>query len=180
LYWYFPVKHKKELATTIAVHPFDKDDQGHKMPLVVTMPYGSGRTMYLGVDSLWRWRFGVGDRYHYRFYNQAIRYLSTAKRLGGQKRFYLGADRNLVAIGDKVIVSAVIKDENYKEVTVEKAVAHARNPKGEEFAVELQRLRDRPGNYEGQFFPPLQGDYTLWLKDDAQPEARQSEVALKV
>jgi hypothetical protein len=179
LYWYFPVKHKKELATTIATHPFDKDEQGQKMPLVVTMPYGAGRTMYLGVDSLWRWRFGVGDRYHYRFYNQAIRYLSAAKRLGGQKRFYLGADRNLAAIGDKIIISAVIKDENFKEITAEKAVAHAKNPRGEEFTVELQRLGERAGNYEGQFYPPLQGDYLLWLKDEAQPEAHQSEITLK-
>jgi hypothetical protein len=66
MFWYFPVKRKKELATTIAVHPFDKDEQGNKMPLVVTMPVGAGRSMFIGVDSLWRWRRGVGDRPHRR------------------------------------------------------------------------------------------------------------------
>jgi len=180
LYWYFPVKRKKELATTIAVHPFDKDEQGNKMPLIVTMPYGSGRTMYIGVDSLWRWRRAVGDRYHYRFYNQAIRHLSMAKRLGGQKRFYLGADRNVVAIGDRVVFSAVIKDENHKELTAEKATLHGKMPKGEDFTVELTRLHDRPGNYEGNYIPLLQGDYSVWLRDDGQPEVRQSEVVFKV
>jgi hypothetical protein len=150
------------------------------MPLIVTMPYGSGRTMYIGVDSLWRWRRAVGDRYHYRFYNQAIRHLSMAKRLGGQKRFYLGADRNVVAIGDRVVFSAVIKDENHKELTAEKALVHGKTPKGEDFTVELTRLRDRPGNYEGNYVPVLQGDYNVWLRDDAQPEVRQSEVAFKV
>ncbi|MFH0939894.1 MAG: hypothetical protein V1899_11550 [Planctomycetota bacterium] len=179
MYWYFPVKRKKELAITVAAHPFDKDERGHKMPLIVTMPYGSGQTMYIGVDSLWRWRYGVGDRYHYRFYNQAIRHLSLAKRLGGQKRFYLGIDRNIVAISDKVLINAVIKDENYREITAEKAIVHGKTPKGEEFVVELTR-KNRAGNYEGGYFPAMQGEYTLWLKDDAQPDARQSDVTFKV
>ena len=180
MYWYFPVKRKKELATTVAVHPFDKDEQGNKMPLVVTMPYGAGRSMFIGVDSLWRWRRGVGDRYHYRFYNQAIRYLSMAKRLGGQKRFYLGTDRNVVAIGDRLIVNGVIKDENHKELTQPKYMIHGKNPKGEDFVVELSGLRDRPGNYEGNYYPTMQGEYALWIKDDQQPDARQSEVTFKV
>ena len=35
------------LATTVAVHPFDKDEKGGKMPLIVTMPYGSGKKMFI-------------------------------------------------------------------------------------------------------------------------------------
>jgi hypothetical protein len=180
LYWYFPVKRKMKTATTVAVHPFDKDEEGNKMPLIVTMPYGAGRTMYIGVDGLWRWRYGVGDRYHYRFYNQAIRYLSSAKRLGGQKRFYLGADRNVAAIGDKIVLTAIVKDENLKDLQNEKIIVRGKTPKGEDFTTELSLLHDRPGNYEGNFFPPAQGDYTVWLKDDNQPDVHQSEVSFKV
>ena len=180
LYWYYPIKKVKSVATTIAVHPFDKDEDNAKMPLIVTMPYGAGRTMFIGVDGLWRWRYGVGDRYHYRFYNQAIRHLSMAKRLGGQKRFFLGVDRNAVAIGDKLILTAIVKDENLKELTADKVVVHGKTPKGEDFTTELTRLRDRPGNYEGNFYPPAQGDYTVWLRDDLQPDARQSELNFKV
>ena len=180
LYWYYPVKRKKELATTVAVHPYDKDEQGNKMPLIVTMPYGNGKTMFIGVDGLWRWRFGVGDRFHYRFYNQAIRHLSMAKRLGGQKRFFLGVERNTVSIGDKLVLNAIIKDENHKEIVAEKIVVHGKTPKGEDFTVDLSRKRDQSGNYEGNYFPAMQGDFTLWLRDDAQPETHQSEVSFKV
>jgi uncharacterized membrane protein len=179
LFWYFPVERKKELATTVAVHPFDKDKQGNKMPLVVTMPYGAGRTMYIGVDSLWLWRRGVGDRYHYRFYNQSIRYLSMAKRLGGQKRFYLGTDRAVVSVSDSLIINAVVKDENHREVTQEKISVYGKNPKGEIFTKEMVRLKDRPGNYEVAYFPEMQGEYTLWLRDESQPDVHQSEVSFK-
>ncbi len=180
LYWYYPVKKKKSYATTIAVHPFDKDEDNNKMPLIVTAPYGAGRTMFIGVDGLWRWRYGVGDRYHYRFYNQAIRHLSMAKRLGGQRRFYLGVDRSLAAIGDKLVLTAIVKDENQKEITAPSVIVHGKTPKGEDFTTELRKISDRPGNYESNYIPLLQGDYTVWLKDEAQPDAHQSEASFKV
>ncbi len=180
LNWYYPVKKKKELATVIAVHPHDKDEGGGKMPLITVMPYGSGRTMFVGVDSLWRWRRGVGDRYHYRFYNQAIRHLSMAKRLGGQKRYFLGTDRTLAAIGDKVIVNGILKDENLRDLTEPRVMVHGKKPNGESFNFEITSLRDRPGNYEGAYNPEMQGEYAIWLKDPAQPDAHQSEVSFKV
>lgn len=180
LYWHFPVKKKKELASVIAVHPTDKDESGAKMPLIVVMPYGNGRTMYLGVDSLWRWRRGVGDRYHYRFYNQAIRHLSMAKRLGGQKRFFLGADRTLAAIGDKITLNAILKDENLRDLTEPRVTVHGRKPNGENFTFDIGALRERPGNYEGGYNPEMVGDYLFWLKDPGQPEMHQSEVSVKV
>ena len=180
MYWYYPIKKKKELATIVAVHPSDKDESGAKMPLIATMPYGSGRTMFIGVDSLWRWRRGVGDRFHYRFYNQAIRHLSMAKRLGGQKRFFLGTDRTLAAIGDKVVVNAIVKDENLRDLTDPRVQVHGRKPNGESFTFELSALRDRPGNYEGGYNPEMQGDYAIWLRDLSQPDAHQSEVNFKV
>jgi uncharacterized membrane protein len=180
LYWFYPVVKKKDLATTLAVHPTEKDESGAKMPLIVTMPYGSGKTMFVGVDSLWRWRRGVGDKYHYRFYNQAIRNLSMAKRMGGQKRFTLAVDRSLAAIGDKVVVNATIKDENLREVVEPRVQVHGKKPNGESFTFDVKSIRDRPGNYEGDYIPEMQGDYSIWLKDTPQPEAHQSEVTFKV
>jgi hypothetical protein len=34
LYWYYPVKKKKDLATVVATHPTDKDESNSKMPLM--------------------------------------------------------------------------------------------------------------------------------------------------
>ncbi len=180
LYWYYPVKKKKDLATVLATHPVDKDETGAKMPLIVEMPYGSGKTLYIGVDSLWRWRRGVGDKYHYRFYNQAIRHLSMAKRLGGQKRFFLGTDRSLAAIGDKLVINALVKDENLRESIEPRTMVHGKKPNGENFSFDIKLLRDRSGNYEGDYIPEMQGDYTIWLTDSNQPDVHQSEVSFKV
>ena len=48
MYWYYPIKRKKELASVVATHPSDKDETGAKMPLIVEMPFGSGKTMFIG------------------------------------------------------------------------------------------------------------------------------------
>ena len=180
MYWYYPIKKKKELATVVATHPTDKDETGAKMPLIVEMPFGSGKTMFIGVDSLWRWRRGVGDKYHYRFYNQAIRHLSMAKRLGGQKRFFLGTDRSQAAIGDKIVINALVKDENLRESTLPSAAVHGKKPNGESFMFDIKGLRDRSGTYEGDYIPEMQGDYSIWMTDPSQPDAHQSEVTFKV
>ncbi|MEI6233031.1 MAG: hypothetical protein WCT04_08260 [Planctomycetota bacterium] len=180
LYWYYPIKRKKELATVLATHPTDKDETGAKMALMVEMPFGSGKTMFIGVDSLWRWRRGVGDKFHYRFYNQAIRHLSMAKRLGGQKRFFVGTDRSQAAIGDKVLINATMKDENLRESTLPSVNIHGRKPNGESFNFDMKKTGDRNGNYEGDYIPEMQGDYSIWMTDPSQPEVHQSEVTFKV
>lgn len=180
LFWYYPVEKVKSLATTVAVHPFDKDAQGKKMPLIAYMPYGTGRTMFIGVDSLWRWRRGVGDRYHYRFYNQAIRFLSMAKRLGGQRRYILGVDKGAYAIGDKVHVTGIFKDRDFKPLQEKKVTVYFETPKGEIKTAELNRIQEKEGEYEGDLYPSVQGDFSLWLKDEEQPDVRQAETAFKV
>jgi len=179
--WYYPVKRAKEVALTIATHPFAKDETGNgKMPLIVTMPYGQGRTMFVGVDSLWRWRRGVGDRYHYRFYSQAIRHLSTNKRIGGQKRFLVDTDKSAYAIGDKVLIRASFKDENFKPLTQEKVTVYITTSKGKQHSLELDRLRDQEGVYEGPYFPNQRETFSIWAKDESQPDVRQSETTIKV
>lgn len=42
----------------------------NKIPTMVFQRIGSGKTLYIGFDESWRWRFNVGDTYHQRFWNQ--------------------------------------------------------------------------------------------------------------
>ena len=103
-----------------------------------------------------------------------------AKRLGGQKRFFLGTDRAQAAIGDKIVINALVKDENLRESTQPTVMVHGRKPNGENFSFDIKALRDRSGSYEGDYIPEMQGDYSIWMSDPAQPDAHQSEVIFKV
>ena len=44
-------------------------------PLVMTMRYGAGRSMYVATDETWRWRYGRGELLQERFWLQMIRLL---------------------------------------------------------------------------------------------------------
>lgn len=44
-------------------------------PLVLSMRYGAGRSLYVATDEIWRWRYGRGDFLPERFWVQMIRLL---------------------------------------------------------------------------------------------------------
>ena len=71
-YWSYPALRAKTLAKVLAesIDPADENRFGRR-PLIATMPFGRGRSLFIGVDELWRTRYDVGDRYFYRFYGEA-------------------------------------------------------------------------------------------------------------
>jgi hypothetical protein len=180
LQWYYPVKNAKKIASVVAVHPFHKDAEGKKMPIITVMPYGGGQVLFIGTDELWRWRYGVGDRYHYRFYNQAVRRLSMAKRLGADKRFSLGTERKVYAVGDRVALDATVKDEEGRPTNDARITLRGASPKGDEFTVELKSVPGRAGTYEGEYYPLHKGEYVVWLTDLRRAAERQAETNFKV
>jgi hypothetical protein len=44
-------------------------------PLVISMRFGAGRTLFVGTDEIWRWRYGRGEFYPERFWLQMLRML---------------------------------------------------------------------------------------------------------
>jgi hypothetical protein len=50
-------------------------------PVIVRQNYGFGRVLYLGIDSTWRWRYRVGDRYHHTFWGQTAQWAATDRLL---------------------------------------------------------------------------------------------------
>ena len=47
----------------------------------VTKTYGTGKVLFMGTDSAWRWREGVEDRYHYRFWGQVARWMAYQRTM---------------------------------------------------------------------------------------------------
>ncbi|MFP6901886.1 MAG: hypothetical protein VCA36_13145, partial [Opitutales bacterium] len=46
------------------------EDGENAVPLLVFRPVGAGKTLYVGFDGTWRWRFEVADKYHQRYWHQ--------------------------------------------------------------------------------------------------------------
>lgn len=78
--WNCAVDKGRPGAQVLAVHSTIRNDWG-RLPLLVTRPFGAGQTLFLGTDSAWRWRLGVEDRYHYRFWSQVVRWMAHRRHL---------------------------------------------------------------------------------------------------
>jgi len=66
-FWSAAVEKSRPGSEVLAVHSSLRNDFG-RMPLLVTRAAGAGKVLFLGTDSAWRWRRGVEDKFHYRFW----------------------------------------------------------------------------------------------------------------
>lgn len=92
--WYAPVLRAKAGTEVLAVHQ-DVSNQHGRLPLLVTRPYGAGKILFMGTDGAWRWRKGVEDKYHYRFWGQVVRWMAYQRNMakGETMRLYYRPDQ---------------------------------------------------------------------------------------
>src|SRR5262249_5659238 len=82
--WYAPAMRAKAGTEILATHATETNRFG-RIPLIVTRPYGAGKILFMGTDGAWRWRKGVEDKYHYRFWGQVVRWMAYRGNLPGRK-----------------------------------------------------------------------------------------------
>jgi len=92
-------------ATALLVHPY-RIAGTSKMPLAAVHLVGAGKVMFLGIEETWRWRRGVGDPWHYRFWAQAVRWMVKKQFAEGDPRGRLSVDRSECDVGETVQVEA--------------------------------------------------------------------------
>ena len=179
-WWYFPALRAAAGARVLAVH-----DEGFREAeaggtgvhgnrhgphvLVATKSLGFGRTLWIGMDELWRMRYGVGDQYYYAFYAKAIRYLASYRLLGGNRRVKIHPERQVYYIDEPVSILAHVVGEDYKPPSpVEKpsVTAVVTWPDRTEHPLELLPVPQPEGEaprgiYRGTFLPPAAGGYSV-------------------
>jgi cbb3-type cytochrome oxidase subunit 3 len=106
MYWHFPVTRAKHGATVLARHgdPRMRNAFGRHV-LMATHLYGPGRTVFLGFDSTYRWRY-LHEEYFDGFWARIIDRVGRSKVLGGRYPFALSTDKSTYRVGDRVTVRA--------------------------------------------------------------------------
>ncbi|MCX7916296.1 MAG: hypothetical protein N3A53_08365, partial [Verrucomicrobiae bacterium] len=85
-WWCAAVLKAKPGADVLGVHETQRNQWG-KLPLLVVRAAGNGKVLFLGTDSAWRWRAGVEDLYHYRFWGQVVRWMSYQRHRAAGEGF---------------------------------------------------------------------------------------------
>jgi len=172
LFWYYPARKAKPNAVVLAVHPTDRNDQLEYRPIIAYGYCGLGISMFVGVDETWRWRAGVGDKYFYRFYGQAIRFLATRILLGKTKRYSIAtADgKTTYFLSEKVNLVANVLDRDYNPSTQPKQTVYIEEPGGDRKSLDMDLNSKHPGEYLGSTTPTKVGPHKVWIGTIAGPE----------
>lgn len=128
---------------------------------------GSGQTVWLGIDSTWRWRQRDGSRYHDRFWGQLCRWAARFKASAGNEFVRFGLDRSEIDAGEDVMIRARWEERFLSQHPELKALAELRplsNPEGPPvMTVNLTPVDTRPTIHEGTAGSVPPGEYEVRL-----------------
>ena len=159
-YWHAAVLKAKAGAEVLATHGVRRTRFG-PVPLVVTKPSGSGKVLFMGIDSAWRWRRGVEDLYHYRFWGQVARWMSYQRNMAAGSRVRLFFTPERPEPGTSVTVQANAFDPNGAPLQKGSVMVDVTSPDGRSERIELQKNESAWGAFSGRFRVDLPGEWKL-------------------
>ncbi len=104
MYWSFPVTRARPGATVLATHgdPRMQNQYGRQV-LLASQLYGPGRTVFIGFDSTYRWRY-LSEDYFDGFWARLVDRVGRNKALGGRFPFQVHLGKSVYRVGDQVSV----------------------------------------------------------------------------
>ena len=156
--WRSPAVRARAGCDVLAIH------EDSRAPLLVTKTYGTGKILFMGTDGAWRWREGVEDKYHYRFWGQVARWMAYQRHMaeGEMLRVFYTPDRP--SVGNTVTLNATVMDPNgvpFNQGTVD---AELVEPQGGTRRLRFSSSSEGWGLYTARFTPNQLGPHPLTLR----------------
>jgi hypothetical protein len=160
MFWHFPVTRAKPGATVLARHgdPRMRNQFGRHV-LMATQLYGPGRTVFIGFDSTYRWRY-LHEEYFDGFWARLIDRVGRSKVLGGRYPFTLATDKAAYRVGDRVTVRAEIVEAADDVASITALRGDVDWGRDSSLPLEFEPLADDPSVFEASFVASEAGAYT--------------------
>jgi len=163
LHWVRADTSMSRAATTLAVA--DSTDGSLRKggePVIATSYVGLGKTLYMGSDEFWRWRYRARWTYHHRFWGQILLWATMGRTAGTDANVKLMVDRLAYAPDETVLVRARILDDTGAPLPAANASVDVLDEAGERIRVlPLMPLEDSGGEYRAQLVDLPRGKYTV-------------------
>jgi hypothetical protein len=117
------------------------------LPLIVTSTVGSGRSLYIGMEATWRWRYVHDAYYHRRFWARSMRYLASMRT----RRIVISTGGSQFSAGEKITIEVKAFDKEYKPLKTEKFVVEmidTATGKSETIELPAVDVKTKPGRYK--------------------------------
>jgi len=157
-YWHAGVLKARAGSTVLAVHSTARNSFG-RVPLIVTRPCGNGKVLFMGTDSAWRWRRGVEDVYHYRFWGQVVRWMAHQRHMAHRAGIRMFHSPESPVQGSRVFLHATVMDQAGFPVDGGTVKAVVSSPGGGSQEIIFSPDEAGWGVYTAGFTPGEGGDY---------------------
>lgn len=158
--WYAPVVRAKAGAEVLAVHN-EMSNQYGRLPLLVTRTYGEGKVLFMGTDGAWRWRKGVEDKYHYRFWGQVVRWMAYQRNMVKGKGMRLFYKPDQPQVRKTLTFSAHVMDKGGEPLQKGDVLVTVTSPTGTVDTVRLTAEGEQWGVFQGRFTPQEPGKHEV-------------------
>ena len=115
VYWSHPINRLKPVASELAVSADAvRTTSGDRsaVPIVAVQYYGKGRSLYVGTDETWRWRFLSDGGYYRRFWSNVVDFLASGRLR--KKRVIITAGGSRFSIGEELRIRVEAYDRQYR------------------------------------------------------------------
>jgi hypothetical protein len=148
--WYAPVVRARPGSEVLCVHK-DMSNEYGRLPLLATRTFGAGKVLFMGTDGAWRWRKGVEDKYHYRFWGQVVRWMAYQRNMakGETMRLYYVPDQP--QLRQTLALHANVVDKSGEPLNSGNVFARITAPSGKSEVVRLPSAGEEWGMFAGSY-----------------------------
>ena len=160
--WYAPVTRAKAGSDILCIHK-DISNESGRLPLLVTRPFGAGKVLFMGTDGAWRWRKGVEDKYHYRFWGQVVRWMAYQRNMakGETMRLYYVPDQP--RMNQTLMLHANVTEPGGEPIRQGDVSARITAPSSRSETVRFHSDGEEWGTFSGRFDPHEPGKHQVTL-----------------
>lgn len=165
---------KPGATTLLSVTPQSRS----RMPLLVTEPYGRGRTAVFATSGSWRWKMWMPheDKTHATFWQQMFRYLVT----DAPSQVTATTPKTVLADDTRVPIRVEVRDKEYKPLSTARVQARFLAPDGSSATLELSPRPLEEGVYTGEWTAEKPGSYVVeMLAGEEQQEVGRDVLAFR-
>ncbi len=169
-------------ASVLIEHPL-LQYQDQALPVLAYQRYGSGRSMVLTSASTWRWQMMMDSRNqsHEILWRQLLRWLAVS----APERISIEFDREFYNVGDEVMVSATVLNEEYQPDNNATLYLQTTDPLDQITDSPMQWDIEEEGVYRSRFTVAQEGVYNLLVDiasaaGEGSRDGSQKEAAIVV
>lgn len=160
--WYAPVLRAKAGSEVLCTHR-DISNEFGRIPLLATRTFGAGKVLFMGTDGAWRWRKGVEDKYHYRFWGQVVRWMAYQRNMAKGETMRLFFTPDQPQMRQTIALHANVMEQSGEPLTQGEVTARIVAPSGKVETVRFSASGDEWGMFQSVYTAMEPGKHEVTL-----------------